>query len=171
MYWASATNVFLRIYEFFKNSRSSHRRSSVKKVFLKISQYSQENTCVWASLMSFESTLLKRDSNTDIFTWILQKFLRTPILKNIWERLHLKQLFQRTLVSSCFCISSFMKVIYKNVMKKVQSIYVKKLSTLSEKKWLGFNIIFKINKLLGYYNIKMPNGFFEQSLQKRSETE
>ena len=64
-----------------------------------------------------------------------------------------------------------MKVIYKNVMKKVQSIYVKKLSTLSEKKWLGFNIIFKINKLLGYYNIKMPNGFFEQSLQKRSETE
>ena len=35
-------------------------------MFLKISQYSQENTCVGASLVSLESTLLKRDSNTDI---------------------------------------------------------------------------------------------------------
>ena len=38
-----------------------------KKGVLKISQYSQENTSVGASLVSLESTLLKRDSNTDIF--------------------------------------------------------------------------------------------------------
>ena len=31
--------------------RSSRRRCSIKKVFLKISQYSQENTCVWVSFL------------------------------------------------------------------------------------------------------------------------
>ena len=31
--------------------RSSRRRCSIKKVFLKISQYSQENTCAWASFL------------------------------------------------------------------------------------------------------------------------
>ena len=38
-----------------------------KKGFLKNLQYSQENTCVGDSLVFLESTLLKRDSNTDIF--------------------------------------------------------------------------------------------------------
>ena len=66
MYSASVTDVFLGMYEFFKNSRSSHRRCSIKKVFLKTLQNSQENTCVGASLVSLESTLLKRDFNTDI---------------------------------------------------------------------------------------------------------
>ena len=42
-----------------KNNSISHWRGSGKKLFLKISQHSQENTCVGASLMSFESTLLK----------------------------------------------------------------------------------------------------------------
>ena len=39
------------------------RRSSSKKLFLKISQYLQENTCVG-------TTLSKRDSNADVFLWI-----------------------------------------------------------------------------------------------------
>ena len=34
---------------------------------MKILQYSQENASVGASLTSFESALLKGDSNTDIF--------------------------------------------------------------------------------------------------------
>ena len=38
----------------------------MKKVFLKFLQYSQENTCVGASLVFLELLLLKRDSNTDI---------------------------------------------------------------------------------------------------------
>ena len=37
-----------------------------KKGVLKISQYSQENTCIRAYLVFLESTLLK-DPNTDIF--------------------------------------------------------------------------------------------------------
>ena len=32
-------------------------------------------------------TLLKRDSNTGVFQWNLQRFLRTPALKNICDRL------------------------------------------------------------------------------------
>ena len=66
---------------FFESSQSgigsSHRSCSVKKLFLKILQYSQENTCVPA-------TVLKRDSTTGVFLWIL-RFLRTPSLMNISE--------------------------------------------------------------------------------------
>ena len=44
--------------------RSSHWRCSAKKMFLKILQYSQENTCVRVSLQAFRSViLLKRDTN------------------------------------------------------------------------------------------------------------
>ena len=39
------THVFL-----LERFKSSHRRCSIKKLFLKISQYSQKNTCVGVSL-------------------------------------------------------------------------------------------------------------------------
>ena len=35
-----------------KNHRNSHQRCSIKKLFLKTSQYSQENTCVGVSLFA-----------------------------------------------------------------------------------------------------------------------
>ena len=56
------------------------RRCSVKKVFLKIWQNSQENNCIGVSivlikLQAFRSAfLLKRDSNTGVFLWILPNF-------------------------------------------------------------------------------------------------
>ena len=56
----------------------------LKKVLLKISQYSQENTCVGASLVSLESTLLKRDSSTDTFCEYYE------IFKNTYSKEHLK---------------------------------------------------------------------------------
>ena len=40
------------MYEFFKTAEASTGGVPVKKVSLKISQYSQENTCVGASLVS-----------------------------------------------------------------------------------------------------------------------
>ena len=43
-----------------------------KKVFLKISQILQENTCVGASFRP--AALLKGDSNTSVFLWNLQNF-------------------------------------------------------------------------------------------------
>ena len=49
---------------------------------------------------ALEVTLL-RGSNADVFLYsYIAKFLRALISKNIWERLLLKQLFKRTLVSS-----------------------------------------------------------------------
>ena len=44
--------------------RSSHRRFSIKKVFLQISQNSQENTCARVSSL--------RDSMTGFFLWIFR---------------------------------------------------------------------------------------------------
>ena len=46
--------------------RISHWRCSTKKLFLKILQYSHENKSAF---------LLKRDSNTGVFQWILQNLL------------------------------------------------------------------------------------------------
>ena len=55
------------------------QKCSVKKVFLEISQNSQENTCAWVSfliklLASALQFYLKRDSGTVVFLWILQNF-------------------------------------------------------------------------------------------------
>ena len=65
-----------------------------KKVFSKISQNSQESTCVWVSfLIKLQAwrpaTSSKRDSNTTVFIRMLKMwtFSRTLILKNIYERL------------------------------------------------------------------------------------
>ena len=70
------------------------RKCSTRKLFLKVSQYLQENTCVGISFLIKMQvlrppTLLKRGSNTGVFANI-EKFLRTPILKNICERLLLR---------------------------------------------------------------------------------
>ena len=46
----------------YQTEKSSHRRCSIKKAFLKISQYSEKNACVGVS----SSGLLKRDSNTGV---------------------------------------------------------------------------------------------------------
>ena len=50
-----------------KYTKVAIRRCSSKYAFLKISQYSQQNTC-WTLF------LIKGDSNTGVFMWILRKF-------------------------------------------------------------------------------------------------
>ena len=60
IYQASATNVFLG------NSETTTGVVLWKKLPLKISQYSQESCR--------PATLLKTDSNTGVFLWILQNF-------------------------------------------------------------------------------------------------
>ena len=58
-----------------KYLRSSNRRSSAKKLFLKILRYSQENTYVGVSLQVFTSAiLLKRDTKAYVFQRILRNF-------------------------------------------------------------------------------------------------
>ena len=77
--------------------RSSHQRCSIKKGFLKLSQYSQKTPCVGALLdksvdmkgFSFiKKRLQQRCSPVNI-----EKFLRTPTLKNTIERLLLFTVF------------------------------------------------------------------------------
>ena len=67
--------------------RGSHWRCSMKNLFLKILQYSQENNC-WIpfliKMLTFRpAALLKRDSNVGVFLCILQIF----IYFEIWEQL------------------------------------------------------------------------------------
>ena len=47
-----------------------------RKVFLEISQNSQENTCTIASFLItlIKKLYLKRDSGADVFKWILRNF-------------------------------------------------------------------------------------------------
>ena len=70
--------LWLRGWTFYLVYRSSHRRYSVKKVFLKNSQISQENSCIGVSFQwryRHGSTIsLKRDSSTGVFFWNLQNF-------------------------------------------------------------------------------------------------
>ena len=62
-------------------------RRSVKNLFFKISQYSQENKCVGVSFLikmqTFRpATLLKGDSNTGVFLTIFRKIFKTYLGKN-----------------------------------------------------------------------------------------
>ena len=73
--------------------RSIHRRCSVKNVFLKVSQISQEYTCVGVSFNKVEGQQLyqKRDSNTDI---------------SLWKLRHLQQhLYSNAFLNDCLCFS------------------------------------------------------------------
>ena len=84
--------------------RSSHRKCSVKKVFLKFREFHRK-TAVLESLFNNVkkikytiTNILKRYSNT-CFLMKLAKFLRTPILKTICERLLLFASPQNTIKS------------------------------------------------------------------------
>ena len=78
------------MYNILKDKLQVHHRSSVKKVFLKAWQNSQENTSTGLSLSL--KTLLKSHSSTGVFLWICE-FFGTPILKNVWEQLLLRGFF------------------------------------------------------------------------------
>ena len=64
-------------------SRSSHRRCSVKKIFIKIYKISWENTCV--GVVFFKNFIKKRLQHR-CFPMKFAKFFRISILKNICER-------------------------------------------------------------------------------------
>ena len=58
-----------------------------KNVFLKVLQISQENTCVGVFLIKFVKNFVKKRLQHNCFPVKFGKFLRTPILRNICERL------------------------------------------------------------------------------------
>ena len=67
-----------------------------KKLFVKISQYSQENTCAKSLLNKVAGhkvcNFIKKRLQHRFFSINIGKFLKTPVLKNIWVRLVLKRL-------------------------------------------------------------------------------
>ena len=70
----------INIYHHKKFGKIIINRCSIEKLFLKILQYSQENTCFGVffliKMQAFNpETLLKRDPNTGAFLWILRNFL------------------------------------------------------------------------------------------------
>ena len=70
--------IFLILEGTFGVSETVTQRCSVKKLFLEISQNSQENICARVSflkkLQAAPATLLKRDSSRGVFLWILRNF-------------------------------------------------------------------------------------------------
>ena len=72
--------------------RSSHQRCSVEKAVLKnFAIFTGKHLCCSLCLIKLQAfrtaVLLKRDSNTGVSFVKFVKFLRTPIFKNICERL------------------------------------------------------------------------------------
>ena len=75
-------------YHNVKFGKSIMNRCSIRKLFLKILQYSQKNTCVGVSLLikmqAFSPVILLKKQ---AFSVNIAKFLRIPVLKNMCERL------------------------------------------------------------------------------------
>ena len=97
------TNIFQVELEILRNSptifRSSHCSHSIKKAILKdFVRFTGKHLC-WSLFFNKLAglspvTLLKRNSNTDVFFANIEKFGRSPILKNICEQLHFRKVFQ-----------------------------------------------------------------------------
>ena len=76
-----------------KYFRNSHQRCSAKKRFLKISQISQENTCV--GVLFHKNADWIPAALSKVFSSELCQFLRTPILKNKTNQTRLLPLFNQ----------------------------------------------------------------------------
>ena len=93
------TPVKLQARHFISKTKSSHRRCSLKKVFLKYSQKSQENTCVGVSffikLQTRSLQIYYKRLQHRCFPANFAKFLRTPFSENTFGRGLLQNLFVR----------------------------------------------------------------------------
>ena len=67
------------------------RGGQEKRVFLKILQSSQENTCAGLFFIKVASSASERDSVTSFFVWNLPSFLK-HLLQNTWVRLLLNRI-------------------------------------------------------------------------------
>ena len=81
-------------YNYLKPSISEKQPTglfSKRTVLKKFSKFTGKHLCWSHFSIKFQAfrlaTLLKRDSNAESFLWKMQDFLKTPILKNICERL------------------------------------------------------------------------------------
>ena len=64
-----------------KQCRSSHRRFSIKKLFLKVLQCLQENTCVGSLFLIKACNFVKERLQQSCFSANITKFLRAPFCR------------------------------------------------------------------------------------------
>ena len=91
--------------------RSNHQRYCIKELFLKISQYLQENTCAGVPFLiklqvSEECDFIKKELQRRCFLVNIVKFLRTPILKKSANGYFLKDI--RTICHNFFILVSLL---------------------------------------------------------------
>ena len=118
----------------------------MKKVFLEISQNSQENTCARASflikLQALPETLLKKRLWRRCFPVNFAKFLRTPCFtEHLWWLLLKIQLWIRCFSSSFDCILSFISLDhYRNYLFSLEldAILIAQITFFWEKPSSGF---------------------------------
>ena len=95
------------------NSEAVAKRCSVKKVFLEISEKSQEDTCARATcLIKLQGWALqlyeKRGSGTGAFLWILRNFWEHLFLKNTSDGCFWQNIDKTKSIGSYVCKSSYM---------------------------------------------------------------
>ena len=80
--------MFFQLYRYCKKGnlyKLQQQNYAWHKAALKITQNSQENTCVRVSLQAFRSAvLLKRDSNISVFLWICKILKSTYFEEHLW---------------------------------------------------------------------------------------
>ena len=95
--------------------KSSYRRYSIKNLFLKVSQYSQENIYDGVSLIKLQAFRAATKENPPQVN--IAKFLRAAILKNICERLllHLTNFSKQFVFREAIFRNSLSNIIISNL--------------------------------------------------------
>ena len=125
------------------NDRSSHQRCSVKKVFLEISQNSQENTCARVSIL-IKLNFIKKETLAQVFSFDFCEISKnTFFTEHVWATASLMNWFYYYLSIYFYFWENLTKARYfsvsnlpeKKMQKKLDSIYIH----FKESKKLGFN--------------------------------
>ena len=86
---------------FLKQQKQSPEVFRKKGILKNFAIFTRKHLCLFGV---FGVDFIKKRLQHKYLPVNIMKFLRTPIFKNIWGRLHLKQLFQRALVSRLYVI-------------------------------------------------------------------
>ena len=128
-------------------------RCSIKKLFLKILQYSQENTCVGVSfLVKIRAFSPVKKTPTQTFPMNIVKFLRTPVLKNSCERLFERFAAWINNITSNMWIEEeiFSKKPKKTKQKQTKKQRKKKILKL---RWMKKTCLFMMLLIISFFSI------------------
>ena len=153
------TNVWQQ--RFHSRVRSRHRRSSAKKVFLKISQNSQENTCARVSfLIKLQDLGLQlywiRDSSTDILCGFCEIFKNTFFTESLRNTA-----FKQIVATKEFTRSKHYKRSWeiRQTIAKGTAFYLSKdnkfltILIMDRKRWISYDISFLVSQIKYTYNL------------------